>query len=260
MSGKIISIVGLTASGKSALGIKIAQEFNGEIISADSRQVYRGLDIGSAKVTKEEQKLVKHWLLDVIDAGEKFDVFEFQKRAYEAIEDILSRGKVPIIVGGTGLYSRSVVEGYKFEPLGGISTQMSSTSPADCLLMKHAPAARYEVLQICLMPSKEYIRPLVEKRTEQRLEQGMIEETRELIKSGVSKDWLQSLGLEYYWNVEFIEGRISIEEYKKQLATKTMQFAKRQRTWFKREKNTHFLTEPEKFYSETIKLIKRFLT
>ncbi|MDR0461886.1 MAG: tRNA (adenosine(37)-N6)-dimethylallyltransferase MiaA [Christensenellaceae bacterium] len=284
---KIVSIVGLTASGKSGLGIKIAREFNGEIISADSRQVYRGLDIGSAKVTEEEQKLVKHHLLDVVDPGEKFDVFEFQKRAYEAIDDILSRGKLPIIVGGTGLYSRSVVEGYEF---GGRETDIFSSVSCDCgtrmplrgtgatplrllaqtVLVADDTASKtsvplpscpgFEVLQVCLMPSKEFIRPLVEKRIDERLKCGMIQETKQLLERGVSEEWLQSLGLEYFWNVEYIKGRVTLDEYKKWLCIKSMQFAKRQRTWFKKEKNTVFLTEPENFYLDAMKLIKRFLT
>jgi len=234
-----VSLVGLTASGKSALGIAIAKKFNGEIISADSRQVYRGLDIGSAKVTKAEQKEVRHWLIDVANPEEKFDVFMFQKMAYAAIEDILSRGKLPIIVGGTGLYSRSIVESYSFN--------------------NKENKNKYNYLQICLLPSKEYIRPIVEKRIEERLQHGMIEETKELLARGVSAEWLKSLGLEYFWNVALIRGEVTLEEYKAQLATKSMQFAKRQRTWFKKEKNTIFLTEPSEFENQTIKLIKRFL-
>ena len=236
---KIVSIVGLTASGKSAIGIKLAQIFNGEIISCDSRQVYRGLDIGTAKVTPEEQKLVPHHLIDVVDAGTHFDVFEFQKRANAAIRDIISRGKLPILVGGTGLYSRSIVEGYGFT--------------------NSANEAQYDVLQICLMPSKESIRPLVEQRIDTRLKQGMIEETKILLAKGVSKEWLQKLGLEYFWNVEYIEERVSLDEYKKHLATKTMQFAKRQKTWFKKEKNTVYLTEPKTFLEDCINLTKEFL-
>ena len=236
---KIVSIVGLSASGKSALGIKIAQEFGGEIISADSRQVYRGLDIGTAKVTKQEQSIAPHHLLDVVDAGEQFDVFEFQKQAYATIENILTRKKLPVIVGGTGLYSRSVVEGYSFDKT------------------KNKP--RYSVLQICLLPPKDYIRPLVESRIESRLKEGMLDETSGLLARGVSRDWLRSLGLEYYWNIEYIEGHVTLDEYKKNLATKTMQFVKRQRTWFRREKNTHFLTDPNSFYTDTKKLVAEFL-
>ena len=109
---KLISIIGLTSSGKSSLGINLAKKFNGEIVSADSRQVYKGLDWCSGKVTKQEQEIVKHHLIDVVSLGTQFTLFDFQKLAYEKIDDIISRGKVPFLVGGTGLYSRSVVEGY----------------------------------------------------------------------------------------------------------------------------------------------------
>jgi len=238
---KIISLVGLTASGKSAIGIQLAQQFNGEIISCDSRQIYKGLDIGTAKVTKEEQKLVPHHLLDVVEAGGEFNVFDFQKLAYKTIDDILRRGKLPILVGGTGLYSRSIVQGYSFERAATAGTP------------------RYDVLQICLMPPKEYIRPLVQQRIDNRLKQGMIEETRELLEQGVSREWLKSLGLEYLWNVLYIEGNVTLDEYRKQLATKTMQYAKRQRTWFKKEKNAVYLTEPETFLQQCLERVDKFI-
>jgi len=258
---KIVSIVGLTASGKSALGILLATEFNGEIISADSRQVYRGLDLGSGKVTKEEQALVPHHLLDVAEPGSRFDVFLFQQMSYKIIDDILKRGKVPIIVGGTGLYSRSIVEGYRFAARFSNEVRGSYVfgTPPDSD-GEHPKNPRYNVLQICLLPPKEVIRPLVEKRNDIRLEQGMIKETEDLIKRGVSKDWLRALGLEYFWNVEYIEGKITMDEYREQLLTKVMQFAKRQRTWFKKEKNTHFLTEPEKYLSESQRFVRNFLS
>jgi len=113
---KLIAIVGLTSSGKSGLGIELAKKFNGEIVSADSRQVYKGLDWCSGKVTKEEQAEVKHHLIDVCELGSQFTLFDFQQKAYEAIDDIISRKKVPFLVGGTGLYSRSVIEGYDLSP------------------------------------------------------------------------------------------------------------------------------------------------
>jgi len=233
---KLISLVGITASGKSALGIKLAQEFNGEIVSCDSRQIYIGLDIGTAKVTQQEQALVKHHLIDVATPGKTFNVFDFQKMAYTAIDDILARGKVPILVGGSGLYSRSIVEGYGF---------------------KDKPHAKYNVLQICLVPPRETVEPLVIKRIDERLAQGMIAETEGLIKQGVSKDWLRSLGLEYFWNVQYIEGSVTIDEYKRRLKDKTMQFIKRQRTWFRKEKDTMYLTDD--FHKKSFELIKAFL-
>ena len=257
MKPKIVSLVGLTASGKSALGILLAQKFNGEIVSCDSRQVYRGLDIGTAKVTTEQRALVPHHLIDIVDPPKtpapdgapplqkgEFTVYEYQQRAYAAIDDILARGKLPILVGGTGLYSRSVVEGYNFTA-GGVGEVTSPT--------------KYNVLQICLMPAKEFIRPLVEQRIDARLEEGMIEETRQLLARGVSRDWLMGLGLEYYWNVLYIEEDVSLDEYKKNLATKTMQYAKRQRTWFRREQNTIYLTTPATFTQDCIKLVKDFI-
>ena len=246
---RIVSIVGLTASGKSAVGIALAREFNGEIISCDSRQVYKRLDIGTAKVTPEEQAEVRHHLLDVVEPTEetRYNVHEFQKAAYKAIDDILKRGKVPFLVGGTGLYSRSVIEGYSFT-----ESKEASQVPMDSV-------PRYEVLQICLMPSKEYIAGPIARRIDERLKNGLIEETRGLLKDGYSRDFLASLGLEYYWNIEYIEGRVTLEEYKQWLGTKTMQFAKRQRTWFKREKNTVFLTEPSAFLQKAKELVAEFL-
>ena len=109
---KLISIVGLTSSGKSSLAIELAKKFNGEIISADSRQVYKGLDWCSGKVTKEEMEQVKHHLIDIENLGTQFTLYDFQTKAYMAIDDIISRNKTPFMVGGTGLYSRSVVDGY----------------------------------------------------------------------------------------------------------------------------------------------------
>jgi tRNA dimethylallyltransferase len=235
---RIISIVGVTAGGKSELALKLAQEFNGEIISCDSRQVYHGLDIGTAKVSKKEQKLVRHHLIDVAEPGKIFNVFDFQKMAYAAIDDILSRGKVPFLVGGTGLYSRAVVEGYGF---------------------KGEPQAKFDVLQICLMPPREVVEAKVIQRIDERLAHGMIKETEDLIKQGVPKEWLCALGLEYFWNVQLIDGKIDLAEYKQRLKDKTMQYIKRQRTWFRKEKNTVYLTEPEQFYKKSREMINTFL-
>jgi len=246
---KIISIVGLTASGKSSLGIKIAQLFDGEIISADSRQVYKGLDLGSGKVTQEEQDMAVHHMLDVAcpleysKEGKYFDVFAFQQLAYKTIDDILARGKVPIIVGGTGLYSRSVVEGYAFEETG----------------KKNKSVPKYEVLQIALMPTKEWLLPRVELRLDQRLEEGMLDELKDLLAKGVDPEWLKALGLEYYWNTAVVQGEITKEEYRRWLVIRIMQFAKRQRTWFKKEQNTVFLQDDGVLEKESVRLVKEFL-
>ena len=110
---KLVSVVGTTASGKSSLGIELALHYGSEIVSADSRQVYRHLDLGTGKVTPEETQGIPHHLIDVIDLNQPFSMAEFQTLAYDAIDGIISRGKLPFLVGGTGLYTRSVVEGYE---------------------------------------------------------------------------------------------------------------------------------------------------
>lgn len=112
---KLIVILGTTACGKSGLGVELAKHVGGEIVSADSRQVYRGLDLGTGKVTEEEMDGIPHHLLDVVSPNQSYSVAEFQRDAYAAIDDILTRGKVPLLVGGTGLYVRAVAEGYTFQ-------------------------------------------------------------------------------------------------------------------------------------------------
>ena len=113
--GKLVVVLGTTACGKSGLGVELALRFGGEIVSADSRQVYRGLDLGTGKITAEETKGVPHYLLDIVSPNESYSVAQFQQDAYAAIDDILSRGKPPFLVGGTGLYVRAVAEGYTFQ-------------------------------------------------------------------------------------------------------------------------------------------------
>jgi len=244
---KIISIVGLTASGKSSLGIKIAQLYNGEIISADSRQVYKGIDLNSGKVTKEEQIMAVHHLLDIacpIEYSREnkfYDVFAFQKAAYTIIDDILSRGRVPIIIGGTGLYSRAVVENYDFNEKNVVNE------------------SKYNVLQICLMPDKEWLRPRIEQRIDDRLGDGMLDETKGILESGVRADWLKCLGLDCKWNTKLVLGEVGFDEYRYWYGVRTAQFAKRQRTWFKREKNTFFLENPSEFEIKSVRLVKDFL-
>jgi len=249
MKPKIVSLVGITASGKSSLGIRLAKEFNGEIVSCDSRQIYKGLDLGSGKVTKHEQSIVPHHMLDICPPGKTFNVFEFQKMAYVKIDDILARGKVPFLVGGSGLYSRAIIENYKFP-----SQREGCPENRGGVFDPH-----YTTLQICLMPPREIIEPLVIKRIQERLDDGMIAETENLITQGTPKEWFTSLGLEYFWNVQYLDGKINLPEYKRLLKDKIMQFIKRQRTWFRKEKNTVYLTDPGEFLEKSRALIKKWL-
>jgi len=243
MKPKIVVISGVTASGKTALSILLAQKFNAEIISTDSRQVYQGLDIGSAKITTDEMQGVPHHCLDIVDPAnnERYSVGDFQRDAYRKIDEILKRGKLPMLVGGTGLYSRAVINGYGFDN--------QPNNP------------RYDVLQICLVPPNTILAPKVKLRNVQRVEQGMFDETRNLLARGVSTDFLYKLGLEYRLNVRYLNGEIDLEKYYDELYHQTMQFIKRQRTWYRKENPalTHYLTDPGSYLSQASQLITDFL-
>ena len=234
---KIISLVGLTSSGKTGLGIELAKRFNGEIVSCDSRQIYRGLDIGTGKVTPEEAQGIPHHLIDIVDPGRPFDVYRFQQLAFATIDDILARGKLPILVGGTGLYSRAVVENFDFSQPDKIQER------------------RYNVLQIALMPDKVWLGERIALRNNERFKQGMLDELRGLIDAGVCENWLRGLGYEYRLNMRLLYGW-NIDEYNREFHTKSMQYAKRQRTWFKRERDTIFLNDPNKFLDECTRLVE----
>ncbi len=244
MKPKVVIISGITASGKTALSIELAKQFNAEIISADSRQVYRGLDIGSAKITPTEMQGIPHHCLDIVDPTQNtlYSVGDFQRAAYAAIDQITARGKLPMLVGGTGLYTRSVAEGYGFgdEP-------------------NHP---HYDVLQICLIPPKNLIAPKVQQRNTERVAQGMFDETRTLLQAGVPSDFLYKLGLEYRLNVRYLQGEIDLPTYYDELYHQTMQFIKRQRTWYRKENPayTHYLTDPANYLSTATQLIQQFLT
>ncbi|MCQ2381954.1 MAG: tRNA (adenosine(37)-N6)-dimethylallyltransferase MiaA [Clostridia bacterium] len=243
MKPKIVILSGVTASGKTSLSIKLAQQFNAEIISADSRQVYRGLDIGSAKITPAEMQGIPHHCLDIIEPTKNtlYSVGDFQRDAYIAIDEIISRGKLPILVGGTGLYTRAVAEGYGFN--------------------EHPNNPRYDVLQICLIPPNTILAPLVKLRNTQRVDSGMFDETRSLLESGVPSDFLYKLGLEYRLNIRYLQGEIDLPTYYEELYHQTMQFIKRQRTWYRKENPnyTHYLNDPATYHSEATTLIQTFL-
>lgn len=286
---KIIAIVGQTSSGKSSLAINLAKIFNGEIVSADSRQVYKNLDWCSGKVTKEEMAEVKHHLIDVVNLGTQFTLYDFQTQAYKEIDDILSRNKLPFLVGGTGLYSRSVIEGYGLEPakpddalrekLENLSLDELKTLAKDrgieisgettCrriirLIEKNSAKKpennpRYDVLQIGILWDREEIYDRIRVRLEMRMP-NMIQEIKDLLKNGVSPEFLNTLGLEAKYVQKYLNNEFaSYEEFFEELFKEERHFAKRQNTWYNKEKNIVWLDAKDNLKESAKKLIEEFL-
>ena len=292
---KLIALVGTNASGKSSLGVELALKFGGEIVSADSRQVFRGLDLGSGKITPEGMKGVRHHLLDVAEAGSFFSMADYQKLAYAAIDDILSRGKVPFLVGGTGLYVESVTKGYVLsdkppdlnyrDELEKLSTpelyEMLTKLLPDVQIDKNnrnrvmrvleklhdgddvLPSAepRYDVLTLGVSWDRETLKRRIDERLSRREKQGMIEEVRKLRESGVPDEFLLKLGLEYGYITEYLSGaRPDRDEMMSELSLAIKRFAKRQVTWFKRDKTIRWLDMNNAPIEEAEKLIGAFLS
>lgn len=290
---KLIAIVGTNASGKSAIGIELAKHFGGEIISADSRQVFKGLDLGSGKVTPEEMQGVPHHLIDICEPGEFFSMHDFQKLAYEAADGILGRNRLPFIVGGTGLYVDSVTEGYVMSDtppdleyrahLETFSTEvlydmltklrpdvevdsanrnrvmriLEKIHDGDDVEGKRCP--RYDCLKIGVTWDRPTLRDRIDERLERRLQQGMIDEVKGLLDSGVSEQFLIKLGLEYKFITWYLTGEISsLDEMKELLATAIKQFAKRQQIWFRKDKSIHWLDMRDRPFDEAVRLIEQF--
>ena len=291
---KLITVIGTTASGKSSLGIELADFYGGEIVSADSRQIYRKMDLGTGKITPEEAARVPHHLIDILDAGEPFSMADFQCLAYEAIDGIIERGRLPFLVGGTGLYSRSVAEGYNLSdvaPSEELRAELLSKSREELLeiLRSHGeneiPAEyscrrlirmiekreggssaerenepRYDVLQLAMTYPRDVLYSRISERLDARIKDGMIEEIQSLYESGVSGEFLERLGLEYRYTYRYITGKYhSFEDYRAELYKEICHFAKRQVTWFKKEKNVIWLDTSGDFLKEAKEHINRFL-
>ena len=290
----LIAVVGTNASGKSGLGIALAQKYQGEVISADSRQVYRGLDLGSGKVTAEETRGVPHHLLDVCDPGTFFTMADFQRMAYDAIDGIHARGRIPFLVGGTGLYIDAVCEGYvlsNIEPdlgyrreLEKLSThrlaemlreampdnaidprnrnrvmrQLEKLHDGDTLNAKKEP--RYEVLRLGVTWDRKTLCGRIDERLDRRMAEGMLEEVQGLLNAGVSEDFLYRLGLEYRYISQYLLGKGGTEEYMlEELSKAIKRFAKRQMTWFRRDQRIHWLEMDDDPMAQASELIEAFL-
>jgi tRNA dimethylallyltransferase len=274
---KIIVILGPTASGKSDIAVKLAKKINGEIISADSRQVYKGLDIGTGKITKKETRGVKHYLLDVINPKKQFTASDFKKLAEKAIQEILNKNKVPIICGGTGFYIDALLGDKQipeippnpklrerlekksteelFEILKKLNPERAENIDAKnprrliraieiCkaigkvppLDQTYAEQSKYKVLKIGVKPEEEKLKERIHRRLIARVKKGMVKEADNLHKEGLSWKRMISLGLEYKYLALLLQKKISKGDFINQLNLAIQHYAKRQITWFKRDK------------------------
>lgn len=270
----LICILGPTASGKTMFAANLAFHIGGEIISADSRQVYRGMDIGTGKDYDDYlvggEEIPSH-LIDIVDAGEEYNVFQYQKDFHKAFKDIHDRKKVPVLCGGTGLYIEAVLKGYNLinVPVNGTLRDELAEQPLESLIQrlksyknphnttdiiirkrliraieieeylranpddKDENPAIYPVI-FGISIDRETRRERITARLKQRLDNGMVEEVRKLLDSGVSEERLEFYGLEYKFVSRYIAGKISYNEMFQSLNTAIHQFAKRQMTWFRK--------------------------
>lgn len=250
----LVVVVGETASGKSALALELAEKFNGEIICADSRTVYKGLEIGTAKPSSEEREKVKHHLLDIVEPNQTFSAADFKQLANEAINDISSRGKIPILVGGTGLYIDAVLFDYGFASAGAERDPVNPRHLNSAELRQKRPL-RANTLIIGLAPERSILKEKIKKRVEVMVGNGLVDEARGL---GEQYGW-DSTALQapaYKAFREYIEGRIELEEAKALFVKNDLNLAKRQRTWFKRNNSIQWLDDPRK----AVEIVTTFLS
>ncbi|MCQ2437723.1 MAG: tRNA (adenosine(37)-N6)-dimethylallyltransferase MiaA [Clostridia bacterium] len=291
---KLIAVVGTTASGKSDIGIDLARHYGGEVVSADCRQVFRGLDLGSGKVTPEEIVGVPHHLIDIINPNDFFSTHDFQRLAYEAIDGIHGRGRLPFLVGGTGLYVASVTEGYGFsntvpdleyrDYLETLETEelyrrlveivpdtdvdpknrnrvmrlLEKIHDGDDGQVHNDP--RYDVLKLGITWDRDVLRQRIDERLVRRVQLGMIDEVRQLLADGATVEFMMKLGLEYRFITRYLIGDIATqEEMLELLGIAIKQFSKRQMTWFRRDKEIVWLDMNDKPLEEAIRLIDAFI-
>ena len=301
----MIILTGPTAVGKTDLSIQLAKAINGEIISADSMQVYRHMDIGSAKVTPEEMDGVCHHLIDVLEPEEEFNVVVFQKLAKEALTGIYERGHIPIIVGGTGFYIQALLYDIDFTENDGDTAirreleKLAQTQGAGCLhqmlqeidpesavaihqnnvkrviraiefyrqtgkkISLHNEQERekqspYQFLYYVLDTDRKTLYERIDRRVYLMMEHGLVDEVKHLADMGCTRDMVSMQGLGYKEILDYLSGEIPLEEAVYILKRDTRHFAKRQITWFKRERDVRWL-ELEQFQNDRKKVLEHIL-
>lgn len=302
---KLIILTGPTAAGKTKLSIALAQSVNGEIISADSMQVYRHMNIGSAKIRTEEMQGIKHYLIDILEPSEDFNIVLFQEYAKNAINEIHSKGKIPIIVGGTGFYIQSVLYDINFEEnisdtsirkeLEEIARQKGSAFLHDMLkecdetsaeqihennvrrviraiefyrqtgkkISEHNDMERrkesvYDSRYFVLTDDRKRLYENIDIRVDRMIKDGLVDEVKTLINMGCKRDSTAMQGLGYKEIISYLEGEITLDEAIYIIKRDTRHFAKRQLTWFRRERDVIWV-EKNKFAYDDEKMLNYML-
>jgi tRNA dimethylallyltransferase len=320
-SNKIVVILGPTSAGKSAVAIKLAREFDGEIVSVDSRQIYRGMDIGTGKVirdanikhqtpsTKQDTKYkiqntkdifmsegIPHYMIDIVNPQDTFSAAEFKQQADKVIADILRRGKLPILCGGTGFWIKSIVDNIAYpevEPDWQLRKELDKESTEElfsrlkkldprrakdidaknkvrliraieiCGSLGHVPDTKYQIpntkyqfLQIGVSVPKETLHARIKARLDARWSDGMLAETEKLHRQGLSWEKIQSFGLGYFWMPEYLQKKIILEELYEKVYLAEKDYAKRQMTWFSKDKRIIWLEKYSDMQKEVAKFMK----
>ena len=297
MKKPLIVLTGPTAVGKTSLSIALARAVEGEIISADSMQVYKHMDIGSAKIKKEEMEGIPHYLIDALEPDEEFHVVRFQEMAKEAMKEIYSKGKIPILTGGTGFYIQAVVKDIDFsqdtekssvrERLENLAQEKGGEYLHELLAQRDPESAEkihpnnikrviraleyyeltgekislhneregekvspYNTAYFVLNDHRERLYEKIDRRVDQMLDEGLVEEVRRLAQMGYTRDMVSMQGLGYKEILAYLEGEYSLEEAVYVLKRDTRHFAKRQLTWFRREKDVIWVKKPDFDYDD----------
>lgn len=295
MKQKIIMVVGPTASGKSDLAVALAEKFDGEVVSADSRQVYKGLNIGTGKITRREMRGIPHHLLDVASPKRTYTASCFARDGRRAIKKIIARGRIPIVIGGTGFYIRALVDDISIPevpPNTKLRAQLEKKGVKELYrilfyldraraktverenprrliraieiakaLGKVPPlthgAHAYNALWVGIQTDDKILKQKIHARLLHRLKHGMITEAKRLHSSGLSFKRMESLGLEYRFLAQFLQKKITRAELEEKLSVAIWQYARRQKTWFKHDARIQWFTvrEQKKIEKEIAKFL-----
>ena len=299
---RLLILTGPTAVGKTEISIELAKKLNGEIISADSMQVYRYMDIGSAKITQDEMRSIKHHLIDILDPSEDFNVYQFKLLAKNALSDIISRGKLPIVVGGTGFYIQALLydidfaEGentnseyrkelealavqkgvkYLHDMLKDIDPESFKTihendtkrviraleyyhdtneKISDHNVIQKQNESPYDFRYIVLNDDRKYIYDRIDTRVDEMIAKGLVDEVKSLKEKGYGMNNISMQGLGYKEIISYLDGEYDLDEAIRIIKRDSRHFAKRQLTWFKRERNVIFVDKQD-FQRDNYKII-----